>query len=209
MAFTDNLTGRFTVSWNDAELTDARQDTFATFPSFRAPGCENYPQDPDPSTPDRNEAEEACVDISGVVTGNKLLRQAEWKSSASLSYSRPIAGDWEWFTRGDLSWVDEIFIGNDNQSWLPSHTYLNMRLGVKSARYSVELWGRNLFDDDNPIAAFRDIYWSNTDDITAPFGTADARPSFDKFVPLRYSVTYPSLRTFGITAKVRFGGAEQ
>ena len=33
------------------------------------------------------------------------------------------------------------------------------------------------------------------------------RPDFDDFVPLRYTVTYPRGRTFGVTALMRFGAA--
>jgi len=34
IGFTENFTGRLTVNWNDATLTDAQQNTFETFPSF-------------------------------------------------------------------------------------------------------------------------------------------------------------------------------
>ena len=67
---------------------------------------------------------------------------------------------------------------------------------------------RDLFENDNPIAAFRDIYWTNTDDLQAqetPPAIQQAS-NFDDFPPFRMSVTYPSLRTFGIVGKVRFGG---
>jgi outer membrane receptor protein involved in Fe transport len=178
VGFTDNLTGRFTVNWTDAELTDAQQDTFQTFPTF---------------APD------------GDVSGNKLLRQAEWMGSASLDYRRPIKGDWDGFARIDVSYLDKIFIGNDNQSWLPSRTTANLRFGVESRSLTVAIWARNLFDDDDPVAAFRDIFFTNTDSITPPFRDLGPRPSFDKFVPIRYSVRYPRLRTYGLTVTVRFG----
>ena len=86
----------------------------------------------------------------------------------------------------------------------------------------MELWVRNLLNDDNPIAAFRDIYWTNNDDIQkqnivkrdpltgqrdTPTGYANS--NFDDFPPWRLSVSYPNLRTYGLVAKVRFGGAEK
>ena len=143
--------------------------------------------------------------------GNTQMRQPEVTASASLTYRRQFYGDWDWFTRADANYLDRIYVGNDNQSYLPSRTNVNLRLGVESARYSLEFWVRNLFDNDNPIAAFRDIYWTNDSDIQGLENPPTIREasSFDDFPPLRMSVTYPSLRTYGLVAKVRFGGAER
>ena len=180
VGFTENFSGRFTVNWNDSTLTDAKQDTFETFPSF---------------APD------------GDVTGNKLLRQPEWTGSASFSYARQIGGTWEGFARFDANYQDKIFIGNDNQSWLPARTVANLRFGADSGRFAITLWVRNLFENDEPIAAFRDIFWSNSDSISPPYQDLGPRPSFDKFVPIRYTVTYPTLRTYGVNVTARFGAA--
>jgi hypothetical protein len=125
--------------------------------------------------------------------------------SGSLTYERTLAGDWDWYVGGDASYQSGIYVGNDNQGYLPEHTYVNARLGAKSGRYTVELWGRNVFDDGGAIAAFRDIYWANTDNLYEPFYDQGPRPNFDEFVPLRYSVTYPRETTYGITATMRFG----
>ncbi len=175
----DDLTGRFSVAYSDANLDKARQDTFEAFPSF---------------APD------------GDVSGNQLLRNPKWQATASLDYSRAISGEWELYSRGDWTWQDKVFIGNDNQSWLPARGLFNATLGLRSDRYTIELWGRNLFDEDSPSAAYRDVFFTNTDDI------AQANPpatEFPTFFPIRYSVSYPRLRTFGITARVRFGALKQ
>lgn len=199
IAFTDNLSGRFTWGWVHSELDNAKQDQLSLWPSFRAPGCETVP-------PDDDEAD-ACNAASGDVSGNMLMRQPEWMGSASLSYGRQLRGNWDWYIRGDATYQGGVYVGTDNQSWLPEHTYVNARLGIRSERYTVELWGRNLFEDDNAIAAFRDIYWTNTDNIYAPYTDQGPRPDFNKFPPFRYTVSYPRLRTYGINFEVRFGAA--
>ncbi len=86
---------------------------------------------------------------------------------------------------------------------------MNAKLGLKSDRYTVELWARNLFDDGHATAAFRDIYLANTDNQYAPYLDQGPRPNFDDFVPFRFSVTYPRERTYGISATVRFGESYQ
>ncbi|MCC5795064.1 MAG: TonB-dependent receptor [Chromatiales bacterium] len=180
-AVTDNLIARLTVAYVDASLNEAQQDAFTTFPSF---------------APD------------GDVSGNKLLRQPEWTSSFSLTYRQDLANNLRFEARGDVSYQDKIFVGNENQGFLPSNTRVNGRMGLhsQSGRYSVELWVRNLFNDRNPVAAFGDILWGNSADAFPPF-SEPATSTFADFPPLRYTVTYPDLRTYGVTGRVRFGAA--
>ncbi len=189
VGFTENLSGRVTLGWADAELDNAQQDTYELFPTFAAEG---YGAE------------------GGDVSGNKLLRQPEWLLSASLDYQHTLAGEWEWYAGADANYQSGVYVGNENQGYLPEHTYVNTRFGLKSGEYTLEFWTRNLFDDGNAVAAFRDIYWANTtDQYSVPPGSADhdARPGFDEFVPLRYTVTYPNERTYGLSVSMRFGGA--
>lgn len=214
--FTENLTGRVTASWVDSKLDNARQDTYSLFPSFytKEPSCAPAAIQAITGV-DAAETEALqelkglqCQAISGDVSGNTALRQPEWTASASLGYQRPVPGNWsnwDWYVRGDANYTDRIYVGNDNQSWLPAHTYVNTRIGVSSDRYAVEFWVRNLFENDDATAAFRDIYWTNTSDITA--SQAPTHSNFDDFPPLRYSVSYPRLRTFGILVRAKFGAA--
>lgn len=220
IALTDNLTGRLTVGYTDSELTNARQDALSLFPSFYttdpscAPDAIQSIQGADDDETELLQDDKAgeCRALSGDVSGNTQMRQPEWTSSASLTYKRQLEGDWEFFTRADANYLGKIYVGNDNQSWLPSRTNVNLRLGFTSAKYDVEFWVRNLFEDNNPIAAFRDIYWTNTDDLQAQedlsTNTIRQVSNFEDFPPFRMSVTYPSLRTFGVVGKVRFGGEQ-
>lgn len=182
VAFTEGLSGRFTVGWVDAEIKNAAQDTYETFPSF---------------APD------------GDVSGNDLLRQPEWLWSASLSYAEPFGrADWEWYVSGDANYQSGIYVGNDNQGWLPEHTYVNTKFGVRSGVYTIEFWARNILNDNGATAAFRDIYWANNDDLYTPYrNDSGPRPNFDGFVPLRYTVSYPRQRTYGLSVAMRFGAA--
>ena len=107
-----------------------------------------------------------------------------------------------------ISFVNQgkVYEGNSNLSWLPAHSYVNLKLGIESGRYSVELWGRNIFSDDNPIAAYRDVFFTNATDV---YQQAAPSSTQDDFFPWRLTVTHPRLATFGLTARVRFGGEER
>jgi len=212
IAFTDNLTGRLTAGYTDSQLKDAKQSTYSLFPSFYTaePSCAPEAIQALPEADQQGKANQ-CQGLSGDLSGNVQMRQPEWTASASLTYTRQLAGEWDWFVRGDANYTGKIYLGNDNQSWLGARTNVNLRLGVESSRYSVEFWVRNLLEEDSAIAAFRDIYWTNDSDLQAQDNPPTIRQAstFDDFPPLKYSVTYPNLRTYGLTAKVRFGGAER
>ncbi|MCC7257773.1 MAG: TonB-dependent receptor [Gammaproteobacteria bacterium] len=218
IAFTENLTGRTTLAYTDSQLTDARLDTISLYPSFYtsepscAPAAIQAIPDASPDTDD-NEAQMSkatqCRNLSGDVSGNTQMRQPEWTASASLTYRRALAGEWEWFTRADASYLGKIFAGNDNQSWLPARSNVNWRIGVDSPTWSVEFWVRNLLENRQPTAAYRDIFWTNDSDMQGRENPPTIRETstFDDFPPFRLAVSYPSLREYGLVAKYRFGGA--
>lgn len=198
--FTESFQMRASGSFTDATFDSGRQGTFEQFPSFRPPECQGT------ALPATDPAEQACRAASGSIAGNTVARQPQWQASLGADYHHPVSDAWDFFAGGDASYQGKVFVGNDNQSYLPAHTYVNLRLGLESSRYTVELWGRNVFSDDSPIAAYRDVWFNNSSDIyqqSAPSSVAD------DFFPFRYTVTQPRLATFGITGRVRFGGAER
>ena len=214
IAFTDDLTGRFTASYTDSQLKDARQDTYSLFPSFYTadPSCAPSVIQGMPVADQQAKADQ-CQAMSGDLAGNTQMRAPSWTASASLDYHHQLHGDWDWKTGIAANYISKIYTGNDNQSWVPPHYNVNFNIGAESARYSINFWIRNLLNNDKPLSAFRDIYWTNESDMapTTPAGTGDVRnvANFDDFPPLRMSIAYPSLRTYGLTARVRFGGAEK
>jgi iron complex outermembrane receptor protein len=169
-AFTDTLTGQLGFTVTNAEFDRAQIESFADWPSFSP---------------------------NGDVAGNKILRQSETQGNASLNYRRPMRNDLEFFMRGDVLYQGKQYVGAPNQAIVPAHTYVNLRLGLDSERFTLELWGENIFEDDNPIAAYREVYFGN-----ALPGAATG--SFSTFFPIRFTVSHPRLRQVGITGRVRF-----
>lgn len=170
------------VSYIDATYDNALVDSFKNFPSF-------LPR--------------------GDVAGNQILRQSPWQLAASLGYKAPVSESLDWYLRGDLSYRDEQFADATNQAITPDQTKLNMQIGLQGDAWTVELWGRNLTNEDGPSAAYRDVYFSNTlPDGTyfrTPPGTTPAGSNGrGTFFPWRYSVSYPTLREYGVTLRYKF-----
>ena len=157
------------ISYSDPKYKDAVVQSFIEFPTY---------------SPD------------GDVSGNQILRTSKLQATAGARYGQPLRGDTEWFIRGDVSYRDKQFADASNQAIVPESTYLNASVGLTNDRWSLELWGRNLTDEDAPTGAFRDVFFNNT----LPNGTNTG----GTFFPWRYSVSHPRLLTYGLTWRMRF-----
>ena len=214
VGLTESLTSRLTVGYTNSQVKNGRLDTIALFPSYYTtePSCAPAAIQALPANQQDAKAA-ACRQISGDVSGNTQMRQPEWTASLSLDYRHQLVGDWDVKSSITGNYTGKMFTGNENQGWVPSYSNVNFNIGMESPRYTLQFWVRNLFDNDKPLSAFRDIFWSNDSDLyaTVPPGTGTIRnvSNFDDFPPMRMTISYPSLRTFGIDARIRFGGAEK
>jgi len=164
-----HLTGSVRGSIQDAEFDDAKIGTFETFPSF---------------APD------------GDVSGNKVLRQSREQGAVSLTYTQPFSGKSSGYVRTDVSYQGKQYADATNQVIVPERTLLNLRLGFEHDAYEIELWARNLLDDDTPTGAFREIYFANA----TPEGTFGTGTLY----PIRWTVSHPLRRQVGVTFRARF-----
>lgn len=171
----DYVTAGFGASYNDAELDSGNIESFARFPDFS---------------------------IEGDMSGQTLPRQPELQLNANVTFRDQLTGDWDWFVRGDAFYQSRWYVGLPNQAQIPSRIISNLRLGLESEQISVEFWARNLFDNDAPTAAFRDVYFSNALQQNGGSSTG----GFNNFFPWRLSIANAERRVIGMTVRARFGG---
>jgi len=88
------------------------------------------------------------------------------------------------------------FADASNQTIVPAATQVNALLTLRAESWSIDLWGRNLTDENAPTGAFRDAFLSNT----LPNGTYTT----GTFLPFRYSVSHPRRTTYGLTLRYTF-----
>ena len=157
------------ASFADPTYDRAQVETFGDFPSF-AP--------------------------TGDISGNQILRTSKIQANAGLQYSMNIGNGDEMVFRTDVSHRGKQFADASNQTIVPASTFVNASLGLRSEEWSVEVWGRNLTDEDAPTGAFRDAVLSNT----LPNGNY----STGTFLPFRYSVSHPRRTTYGVTLRYNF-----
>ncbi len=157
------------ASFADPTYEKAQIETFGDFPSF-AP--------------------------TGDVSGNQILRTSKVQANAGFQYSANTSRDNEMFIRSDVSHRGRQFADASNQTIVPAATFVNASFGLRADDWSLELWGRNLTDEDAPTGAFRDAFLSNT----LPNGSH----STGTFLPFRYSVSHPRRTTYGVTLRYTF-----
>jgi len=167
-------------SFTKAEYTDAQLASYRLFPSFW------------------NDADGDGTGDLADVSGNELLRQSKWQGNATLNYVKPLRALWEFYSRTDVLYQGSQWVGAANQAKTPDATEVNQRFGFENDKLRVEFWVENLFDQDNPTAAFRDVTFNNTHLQLPEYG------GFSDMFPFRMTVSHPKRRRFGVTAIVRF-----
>ncbi|GFM29829.1 TonB-dependent receptor, plug [Novosphingobium sp. PY1] len=98
-----------------------------------------------------------CVFITGNrnPVGNLMPRYAEFSGSASVYYDRPINATWDGFARLDYTYTGRMYATEANLAYTDPANRFNLRGGLRSEHYSVELFVTNLFDDKTPTNILR------------------------------------------------------
>jgi iron complex outermembrane receptor protein len=86
------------------------------------------------------------------LSGATMSLAPEWYASGAVSYRAPISANLEWLAHLDGRWVSEQNTGSDldPEKIQEGYTVLNGRLGIgaQDESWALELWGRNLTDED-------------------------------------------------------------
>jgi len=92
---------------------------------------------------------------SGRGDGNQLVNTSRHLLNAGAEFQRPInIGEWNAFLRGDYSYRSKRYVDSLNIGYVPDLHTVNLRLGVRDDRWTVEGFCDNLLDDVTPTAAF-------------------------------------------------------
>jgi outer membrane receptor protein involved in Fe transport len=127
----------------------------------------------------------------GSVAGQRAPRAPEWNGFLLGKYTYPLANGLAFTVGGDVVYEGSKFAQIHNLAETGARTYLNARIGLESDNWSVQLWGRNLNDDDTGLDILRYI---DSRGIPGPAGLATRA----------FAVTLPRPRQLGITGTYRF-----
>ncbi len=107
---------------------------------------------------------------AGALAGAQLTHAPEWSVTGTLNWEMPLEfwNGWGAFAFLDARWTDGHNTGSDldPEKYQTSYTVVNGRIGLLSddGRWSIDLWGRNLFDEeyiqvgfDSPVQTTPDV----------------------------------------------------
>lgn len=137
-----------------------------------------------------------CERITGDAdqSGNQTPRFPEWSGSLSASYVAPLetglfASAADWFVRTDALYTGKAYDEAVNLAWTEAYWRVNLRAGLETDRWRVELFARNLFDDDSYEAGARFTDFTKGSFDLRDFVT-NVTPAEPRQVGLRASVTF-------------------
>ena len=89
--------------------------------------------------------------------GNTLPRVPQRSASVSSTYRGRVNADWGWYVRGDVNYTGEAWDSEANIVQTDDFTRVNLRVGFERENLTVELYAKNLFDDDSWDYGFRSV----------------------------------------------------
>jgi outer membrane receptor protein involved in Fe transport len=167
---------------------------------------------PNFNTASPNAAGLALCDISG----KQLPLGAKFMVNGAVSWEKPLGnGGLRFLSNATFSFEDKKYIQTDNLAYVPSAFLLNARLGIKTDRFSLVAFGRNLTNEDAPALATRWFdyrYGNGVRDLPAApvpggprFGTFNGAPAvIDTGAPRAFFAPLRKGRTFGIEGTFNF-----
>ncbi len=127
-AVNDNLTFYGTLYFGNAEFDNGTFDLrWARIPSV---------------------CDDVVCPINGDVSGKKLDRQSKTQASLGVDWQAQLTGDWDYYVRGDVGYQSKMYAEQVNLATISDRTVANASLGFQNDRYSIQLWARNLFDEE-------------------------------------------------------------
>lgn len=94
-----------------------------------------------------------CVTIGGPgvqLVGNRIPRYPAYTGSVGVSYDRELSADWRGTVRADYIYTGRQYDTEANLAWAPPANRVNLRAGINNGVYSIEIYGRNIFDNKVP-----------------------------------------------------------
>jgi iron complex outermembrane receptor protein len=92
----------------------------------------------------------ASFGLNAVLDGHTLQYVSKHMLTASAQYQASLGGGWDWFVRGDAAYRSRQYGTTTNLFWVGDQTKVNAAFGFENERWAIEIWARNLLDDDTP-----------------------------------------------------------
>ncbi len=142
------------------------------------------------------------------IKGNRLPLGSPWIINGSANLDQPLTDKISLFGIAGFSYEASKYVQVDNEAETGSAFLVNARLGLKTDKMTVAIFGRNLTNEDSIALATRwfDLrYGAGTKNLPAPPYTFDGRPvQIETGSPRAFFGSLRKGRTFGVEATFNF-----
>ncbi len=132
----------------------------------------------------------------GSVVGKRPPRAPKIQGFVSTRYDGTLGNGWGWYVGGDYSYESSKFDQVHNLLETGDRGYLGLRAGLETDSWTVQLWGKNVTDDDTPLDILRYI---DTRGQTSQQLLIQGVP-----IARGFAITPPRQRQFGLSASFKF-----
>ena len=89
--------------------------------------------------------------------GRELPTVPKLTWSAAADFSAPLSGELQWYTRADFQYQGKKYTDFAGATTVGARQNLNARIGIRGERWSAEVFGTNLTDDDTFLSAYNGV----------------------------------------------------
>lgn len=115
---------------------------------------------------DFNNCDGVVCATNGDIGGNQLERQSKVQAAFGVDYATSITSSIEGFGGFDVSYKSKQYADSVNLAYLPDRTLVDARIGIRGDKWSLTLWGKNLFNKQYASSAF--AIFAATDSVYVP-----------------------------------------
>ncbi|MEQ8435306.1 MAG: TonB-dependent receptor [Oceanicaulis sp.] len=136
------------------------------------------------------------------IAGNQLPLTSEHQASAFGEVRYPVLdGQWDFFIQSDLTYESSKFVQVHNLAETGDATLMGLRFGIERDDLRLQVWGRNITDEDSIVMATR---WLQTPYIASSFSPNSAPVGADRGSPRGFFGTLRRGPSWGVEARLRF-----
>lgn len=148
-SFLPGATFTFNAAWTDSEFQngfDQNQGVLNDVLDNGLDDCSTGNEFPDSGD---------CTSLYGDITGKRIPRQAEWQLFADATYRGNITDDITYSVGVNVSYESSKFVQVHNLADFGEFTIVNLNAGIQGDFWEVQVFGRNITDEDSPITVIR------------------------------------------------------
>ena len=124
-----------------------------------------------------------------IIADTQLPQVSRHQLNLSNTFTGDLTGDLDWFLRADFNYNSKRYAQVFNLAHTGNRELVNLRGGIRSESFDIELWADNVFNNDTSPTLIRYV---------------EPNPGTNNPVARAIGLTLPEKRRIGLTARYRF-----